>query len=111
MASGSASKAYHSTLVGDEPDTVDLVPWTRYVLVINRGSDPIYATTDGTTATVKGDDTFCVPPGESKVLFNHLPVEYPQEQNYSEDFQDFWVTGTRVSLISAGGPDYSVERN
>lgn len=103
MASGTAFKTYHSTLVADTADTVSLEAWTRYVLVINKSAtDFMYATTDGSTPTVEGDDTYCIPPSTSKMLFNE-GVEPMPALGLS--------AGTVVKLISSGTPDYGVEKN
>lgn len=102
MASASAFKTYHGTLTANTVDTVSLTVWTRYVLVINKSSDVIYATTDGSTPAVKGEDTYCVPANTSKLLFNEGVEPEPALS----------VSGaTVVKLISTGTPDYSVEKN
>lgn len=102
MASKSAFKAAHGTLSANTVDTITLSAWSRYVLVINKSSDIIYATTDGTAPTVAGDDTYCVPSNSSKLLFNEGVEPEPA----------LGVTaGTVVKLISSGTPAYSVEKN
>lgn len=103
MASGSALKAFHSTLVADTVDTVTLTAWSRYVLVINKStSDIIYVTTDGSTPTVAGDNTYCVLAGQSKLLFNEGVQPEPALS----------LSGsTTVKLISTGTPAYGVEKN
>lgn len=102
MASGSAFKAYHSTLSANTVDTVTLTAWSRYVLVINRSSDVIYATTDGTAPTVGGDDTYCVPANSSKMLFNEGVQPEPALGV---------AASSVVKLISTGTPAYSVEKH
>ena len=103
MASGSALKTYPSTLAATTVDTVTLTAWTRYVLVVNKSaSDLIYVTTDGTAPTVGGDNTFCVTPGQSKLLFNEGVEPEPA----------LGLAGsTVVKLISSGTPAYAVEKN
>lgn len=103
MASGSAFKAYHSTLTAATVDTVTLDAWGRYVLVINKSAtDYIYVTTDGSTPTVEGNNTYCVCPGQSKVLFNEGVEPEPALA---------LAGSTAVKLISSGTPKYGVEKN
>ncbi len=105
MASGSAFKTYHSTLAASTVDTVTLTAWTRYVLVVNKSTtatDIIYVTTDGSAPHDAGDNTFCVPAGTSKLLFNEGVEPEPA----------LGVAGsTVVKLISTGTPAYGVEKN
>lgn len=83
--------AEHGTLVADtETDTT--LSGQGDVLVVNHGSDPIYATLGATAPTVAGDDTHVVPAGGYRVL----------EGNERGD--------QRVRLISSGTPAYSIER-
>lgn len=103
MASGSALKTYHATLSADTVDTATLILWSRYVLVINKSStDLLYVTTDGTTPAVEADDTYCVLPGDSKLLFNE-GVQPEPALGIS--------AGVVVKLISSGDADYGVEKN
>lgn len=102
MASGSALKTYHSTLTATTVETVTLTAWYRYVAVVNKStSDFIYATTDGSTPTVEGADTYCVRPGETKVLFNEGTEIEPALGV---------AAGVTVKLISSGTPKYGVEK-
>lgn len=103
MASGNAIKAYHSTLAAATVDTVTLDAWGKYLLVINKSTaDYIYVTTDGSAPTVEGANTYCVSPGQSKVLFNEGVEPEPA----------LALSGsTVVKLISSGTPKYGVEKN
>lgn len=105
MASGSAFKTYHSTLAASTVDTVTLDAWGRYILVVNKSAaatDYIYVTTDGTTPTVDGANTYVVMPGQSKLLFNEGVEPEP----------GLGLAGsTVVKLISTGTPKYGVEKN
>jgi hypothetical protein len=88
-------KAKHGTLTANAPATQTLVhdtdPWSQTVGVEVEadGTSPVYFTTDGSTPTVGGDDTYIVRSGAL-----HVDVE---------------TAGTvTVKLISAGTPAYSV---
>lgn len=88
-------KAKHGTLTAATVASVPVVHSTDpfngevQVEVEADGSSPVFFTTDGTTPTVNGDDTFIVRSGALKVGVT--------------------TTGTvTVKLISAGTPAYSV---
>lgn len=92
MATHNVQRAKHATLVGSTVDTVNLSMSGGTVVVRNRdavGGDVLYFTIDGTTPTAAGDDTYFCGPGESVVIDAICPA---------------------VKLISAGTPDYSVEK-
>ena len=78
----------HKTLTAATADTVTFTSSPSFVEVKNRGSGTIYFTTDGTAATVEGDDTFVVKGGEALTVPGGSEVE--------------------VSLISSTADDYSV---
>lgn len=81
-------RSRHKTLVAATADTVTFASSPSNVEVKNRGSGTIYFRTDGTAATVEGDDTFVVAAGESLVVPGGSTVG--------------------VSLISAAADPYSV---
>ncbi len=95
MANYSVNRAKHATLVAATVDTVSFVSATAEVEVVNRGTDDIYYTVDGSTPTVGGDDTYIVRGGEAvgapKNFVNPLVAQ--------------------VKLMSSGSPAYSVEAN
>ena len=72
MASYTVTTSKHATLTANSTDTVTLgtasASVTPRVEVLNRGSDPIYFTTDGTTPAVAGDNTRVVLPGGGLVV-------------------------------------------
>lgn len=83
-----ADKSYGS---GQSARTLDLK--VLKVRCVNHGpSGVIYATTDGTDPTVRGDDTWAIPPGG----FLDLPLE---------ECGDSQV----VELISESTPEFSLE--
>ena len=90
MASYTVARSKHATLTAATVDTVT-IGGNEAVEVLNRSaSDTIYFTTDGSTPTVGGDDTFIVGAGQSVVI--------PGRR----------VSGEAVKLISSAAADYSV---
>lgn len=92
MASHSVTTSKHATLVASTVDTVTLGSSdvdTAYVVNID-GAAIIYATGDGTTPTVAGDD---------------IPVVIPA---LAGAYAVVDVVGSAVKLISAGTPKYAV---
>lgn len=103
MATGSAYKSLHATLTADTVDTVSLTGWTKYVRVVNTSaSDLIYVTTDGSTPTVEGDNTYVVLPSSDLLLINEGVLPEPALGTSGS---------TVVKLISSGTPTYGVEKN
>lgn len=91
MATLSATRAKHATLVAATVDTVTLGANYARVEIFNRSSSGyIYATTNGTTPTSGGDDTYVIGPGQA------IQVDTPSP------------TATVVKLICATANDYSV---
>ncbi len=87
------NRSKHGALVANTVTTVDFVSGVSSPSAVelrNRsGSGDIYFRVDGTAATVGGDDTYIVLPGEA------LTVPTPS-------------SAVSVSLISSGTPNYSV---
>jgi hypothetical protein len=85
----------HGTLTANTVATVSLTRDLREVAVMHKGNvqDPIYVRCDGTAATVAGNDTYSVLPGQHRTI--------PR----------IWSSGspTAVSIISAGAVQYEVE--
>lgn len=91
MAAYNVTKAKHAQLAASTADTVTLGGDFASAEVVNRDATAeIFATTDGSTPTVGGDNTFIIRPGQSRV------IEVPTAGN------------TAVKLISSGTPNYSV---
>lgn len=93
MAANTGAVSCHATLVADTADTFDLTQngFDR-IEIANSGTDVAYYRTDGTTATVAGDETRSLLPGERQTL----PVAHAG---------DFKI----ISVISAGTPTIHVE--
>lgn len=70
MADHTEARAKHATLTAATVDTVTLTTNYGHVEVTNRASSGagISFTTDGTTPTVLGDDTYWVGAGQSLVV-------------------------------------------
>lgn len=86
----------HGTLTANTAATVSLASRDlREIWVMHKGNvaQPIYARCDGTAATVAGNDTYAVLPGQHRMI--------PR----------IWSAGkpSNISLISAGAVDYEVE--
>jgi hypothetical protein len=80
----------HATLVGATVDTINFRGSVSEVEIINLDSAlEIFATVDGTTPVVDGDNTIMVRPGDA------VPVT---------------GGGSVVKLISSGAAEYHVER-
>lgn len=68
MASHTVTRAKHSTLSGSTVDTITIAGVSS-VEVYNRDSTTdLYASGDGTTPTVGGDNTDIVPPNSAVVI-------------------------------------------
>lgn len=109
MASGNASREYHSN-VGTTADTVTLTRVYRTVLVFNRGTQNLYVTagTDAQTpaaAVAAAADTHVIPSNSSRIVGVEGPV-YSASNTTNP-------TQTVVSVIAdAAGPcNYSVVGN
>jgi hypothetical protein len=85
----------HGTLVANTATSVSLPRDLREVAVMHKASatNPIYVRCDGTPATIGGNDTYTVLPGQHRTI--------PR----------LWSKGapTVVSLICAAAVDYEVE--
>lgn len=85
----------HVTLVANTAATVSLDRDLREVGVMHKGNvtNPVYVRLDGTPATVKGDDTYTVLPGQHRWV--------PR----------LWSSGrpTAMSIVSAGAVEVEVE--
>lgn len=94
MASYSVTTSKHATLAASTVDTVTLGSSdVDTALIVNvDGAGIIYATGDGTTPTVAGDD---------------IPVVVPA---LAGAFAVVDVVGSAVKLISAGTPKYTVSK-
>ena len=92
MASYSAVRAAHATLVATTVDTVTLTGSYARVEVRNRSTGDIFLTLDGSTPTVAGNETLVVPANSVGSFPNVAGISAP-------------VT---VKLISSGTPAYSV---
>lgn len=68
MATISVSRSKHTTLTAATVDTVTLTGGWDAIEVMNRGTDDIYFSVDGTTPTVAGDNSFVVRAAEALVV-------------------------------------------
>ena len=92
MASYTVARSKHATLVAATVDTITLERDYSQVEIVNRGTEDIWATVDGSTPVAAADDTIFVGTGQFLVL--SMPTT---------------GAGTDVvKLISAGTPSYSV---
>ena len=89
-----AVRKHGTTTAATATGAISLVGKGREVEVISHGPSAIYATGDGTTPTVQGDDTFVALPGGSVLV----PC---QDSDGDGDLV--------VNLISELATDYSVE--
>jgi hypothetical protein len=104
MASGSATRIYHSTLAAAVADTVTLAGNYRSVIVYNRGATDLFVTVGATAVvappTVAGAEDWVVPANQVFTIPN--TAQQPDETEPQ-------LTTTVVKLISSGTPAYSVE--
>jgi hypothetical protein len=103
----------NGTLVASTVTTVTLPRPFDSVVVENLANEGtansvIYGTSDGTTPTVAGDNTFAVEPGETIEVTNDSASIWYQGL---EDINNALISmpNTVVKLISAGTPPYNVE--
>lgn len=110
MATGSAKRVFHGTLVATTVDTITMSNLTASVQVDNRGSGDIFVTTDGTTPTVGGAECYVVPANSNRVF----PTNVRHGVGTWLDYDGVTTVGTAgptsfaVKLISSGTPAYSV---
>jgi archaellum component FlaF (FlaF/FlaG flagellin family) len=85
--------AKHNILmVANTEDTVTFADNPQNVEILTDGAAKIYVTTDGTAATVAGDNTYIIPAVASSRIVKH------------------WNPTAAVRLISPGTPTVSVTR-
>lgn len=70
----SGARTYHGTLVANQVDTITLQNF-RAVEVLNRGSDDIFVTADGSVPSINGAGTDIVPAGTSAIVRNPTPSD------------------------------------
>lgn len=89
----------HGTLVASTVTTVTFANNYPQLEVVNRGTGDIFVTTDGSTPTVAGNETWVVPSNSAALLTNLLAPNDPSDNT---------VDGATVNLISSGTPAFSV---
>jgi hypothetical protein len=87
------------TLVASTAQTLTFVAYYSGLQVVNTGSTAIYARTDGTAATVAGDDNDVILPTSAAVIYN---------RGHADDQGAGSAPGTSISLISSGTPTFTV---
>lgn len=68
MATDNVTKSAHNTLSGSTADTVNLLQYWDRVEISNTGSTAMYATFNGVTPTVAGDNTEVIEAGTTKIF-------------------------------------------
>lgn len=101
MAGATVTKkyAYHGTADGTDVDKVTLTQPTDSYTFVNRGSNEIYVTVDGTAPTVGGDNTYVVPSG----FICAIPIPQPATVRGEQP------AGIQAQIISGESNAYSVE--
>lgn len=90
------NRVTHGTITtGGTAQNATLAHMFGYVEVLNRGTDFLYARTDGQPAVVAGDDSDVIPPNSAAVLFVAAAQSFDQGNPTTTQ-----PTGTTVSLIS-----------
>jgi hypothetical protein len=127
------TSVYSSTLAAATADTVTFPDRYGYLTVTNTGTTVLYVRSDGTAATVAGNDCLAVVPGESEMVANAEPLWYQSSKVILAGVNQFGGgntaanpgapgmiqsqtslaghatnPGTSISLISAGTPSYTV---
>lgn len=95
-----ANRVKHVTLVAATATTVTLTGYYKSLEVINLGDTAIYARTDGTNPTVKGDECDVIPPNSSLTVGGNT--------DWSQGSGATRPTSTSVRLISSGTPDVAI---